>query len=190
MASTISSVPDEYLCPITRDIMMNPVILIEDGCSYEESAIQSWLQIHNTSPMTNNVLSNRNYTPNRALKSLINDFITREQLSSRVLTQEFLAFNICKGTCAEEFAIVHQMPIVHISAFRGDNVANIFKQLIIRIMENDILINDLIAQATSPDDLISQRREIVLNQNSTSINPNIRYTPHKHKVENKFTCCN
>jgi hypothetical protein len=38
MASSIPPIPDEYLCPITRDIMSNPVILIEDVnlmCLYE-----------------------------------------------------------------------------------------------------------------------------------------------------------
>ncbi len=30
MASSVLPIPYEYLCPITQDIMKNPVILIED----------------------------------------------------------------------------------------------------------------------------------------------------------------
>jgi small GTP-binding protein len=290
--------------------------------------------------MTNNVLSNRHYTPNRALKSLINDFISRQQTSSGALAQEFLAFKICgqqlnsdwkhrprikiqltllgssgagksilaqclqyghwpKGMAfpsatigndiifyyldtlfrneyvvviqlndppgqekfeavtnqffrqchgalllidmtdlnsfdrlekywysrledlgmdhvqsvlvctkmdlfetkdnnyrelflkrAQQFAFVHQMPIVHISAYRGDNVEYLFKQLIIRIMENDALINDLIAHANAPDNLIIQRRQTSVSQNSNSLELSVRHEPHQQTRKKKWTCCN
>ncbi|CAF1126001.1 unnamed protein product [Adineta steineri] len=328
MTSAITSIPDEYLCPITRELMINPVILIEDGYSYEESFIQSWLQNHNRSPMTNNELTNRTYVPNRALKSLINDFISQKQILSHSLTEEFLSFKICTkpiisdwknrpkirirltllGSSAigktvlaqclkygrwpqtmtlptstigsdilfyyldklfrneyvvaiqlndppgqeqfesvtnhffrechgallladttrletldrlekfwypklekfgmdhfqsvlvctkmdlfekedikyrelflqrsQQFAFAHQMPIVNISAYRGDNIEYLFKQLIIRIMENDILINDLINQAIS-----SQKLNIIQQQ----VIPVIHIS---EKQKSKFTCCN
>ncbi|CAF4368108.1 unnamed protein product, partial [Rotaria magnacalcarata] len=44
--------PKDYLCPITLEIMDLPVILIEDGRSYEKRELQRWLQNHNTSPTT------------------------------------------------------------------------------------------------------------------------------------------
>lgn len=65
------SVPDEYLCPITRQIMTDPVIAA-DGFSYERTSIQSWLRTGNhTSPMTNAPLAHTNLTPNRSLKQII-----------------------------------------------------------------------------------------------------------------------
>ncbi|XP_071495937.1 WD repeat, SAM and U-box domain-containing protein 1-like [Diadema antillarum] len=64
-------VPDEYLCPISREIMKDPVIAA-DGYTYERSAIESWLRgSRNTSPMTNAPLSHTNLTPNRSLKMII-----------------------------------------------------------------------------------------------------------------------
>jgi len=48
------SVPSYFLCPITQDIMRDPVVA-EDGHSYESSAILKWLSSHDTSPLTNQV---------------------------------------------------------------------------------------------------------------------------------------
>ncbi|CAF4580161.1 unnamed protein product, partial [Rotaria magnacalcarata] len=44
------SVPRDFICPITREIMQNPVLLVEDGHSYEFDAIERWLTDNNTSP--------------------------------------------------------------------------------------------------------------------------------------------
>jgi len=43
--------PSEYLCPITLELMEQPVVA-PDGNVYEESAIRQWLAAHKTSPMT------------------------------------------------------------------------------------------------------------------------------------------
>jgi serine/threonine protein kinase len=48
-------VPDGFLCPITQDVMRDPVMLI-DGHSYERKAITDWLKRSNRSPLTNEEL--------------------------------------------------------------------------------------------------------------------------------------
>lgn len=58
---------------------------------------------------------------------------------------------------AEKFAFSHQMPIVQVSAYRGDNVEHIFKQQILRSMADETLVNDLLAKPSRRDDLIRQR---------------------------------
>ena len=40
------------------------------------------------------------------------------------------------------------MPVFQVSAYRGDNVEHIFKQLIIRIMSDKNLVDELISKAT------------------------------------------
>lgn len=63
--------PSEYFCPITHEVMKEPVIAA-DGFSYEHKAIVEWLQNGKmTSPMTNSVLGHTLLTPNIALKTLI-----------------------------------------------------------------------------------------------------------------------
>jgi hypothetical protein len=42
--------PDQYLCPISRDVMVDPVITTA-GHTYERAAIEQWLASHNTDPM-------------------------------------------------------------------------------------------------------------------------------------------
>ncbi|XP_074550386.1 WD repeat, SAM and U-box domain-containing protein 1-like [Halichoeres trimaculatus] len=66
-----SEVPDEFLCPITRELMKDPVIAA-DGYSYERDSIESWIRGKNkTSPMTNLPLQTTLLTPNRSLKMAI-----------------------------------------------------------------------------------------------------------------------
>jgi len=65
-----SSVPTEFICPITGEIMRDPV-MGTDGHSYERSAIASWLATHSTSPMTRDPMYVANLTPNYALRSQI-----------------------------------------------------------------------------------------------------------------------
>ena len=69
--------PDEYLCPITHELMRDPVIA-SDGYSYERSAIAAWLGSGGdlVSPMTNDPLLSPTLTTNRSLKLLIERFLS------------------------------------------------------------------------------------------------------------------
>ena len=62
--------PDEFICPITQVIMVDPV-LGSDGRTYERSAITEWLRTHTTSPITREPMTAANLTSNYALKSMI-----------------------------------------------------------------------------------------------------------------------
>ncbi|XP_048455515.1 WD repeat, SAM and U-box domain-containing protein 1 isoform X1 [Rhincodon typus] len=73
-------VPDEFLCPISREIMTDPVIA-SDGYSYEREAIESWINTKKrTSPMTNKPLETSLITPNRTLKMAIDRWIEARQI--------------------------------------------------------------------------------------------------------------
>ncbi|XP_072321089.1 WD repeat, SAM and U-box domain-containing protein 1 [Eucyclogobius newberryi] len=70
-ASVCTGSPDEFLCPITRELMKDPVIAA-DGYSYERAAIESWINTKNrSSPMTNLPLLTTLLTPNHTLKMAI-----------------------------------------------------------------------------------------------------------------------
>ncbi|XP_048781071.2 WD repeat, SAM and U-box domain-containing protein 1-like isoform X2 [Ostrea edulis] len=70
-----NGIPDEYLCPITRELMKDPV-MAEDGYTYERSAIQGWMDKgKDTSPMTSIPLTARQLIPNRSLKMLIQHYL-------------------------------------------------------------------------------------------------------------------
>ncbi|KAM3917573.1 WD repeat, SAM and U-box domain-containing protein 1 isoform 2-T2 [Leptodactylus fuscus] len=79
MKATSCNVPEEFLCPITCEIMKDPVIA-SDGYSYERKAIESWISTRRSSPMTNLPLENLLLTPNRTLKMALNRWLdTRAQ---------------------------------------------------------------------------------------------------------------
>lgn len=72
---SMSDIPDEFVCPITQQIMMDPVSCA-DGYSYERRAIESWFRSGKfTSPMTNESLSSITLVPNIILKDDIQCFI-------------------------------------------------------------------------------------------------------------------
>lgn len=69
--------PDEFLCPITLDLMTDPV-MASDGYTYERSVIEDWFKKgHKTSPKTNQTLQYDFLIPNYNLKSLIQEYKKR-----------------------------------------------------------------------------------------------------------------
>ena len=80
--------PDWLLCPITQELMRDPVITT-DGHAYERTAITTWLQKHNTSPATGLVLEHHTpgtlpvLYPVHALRGLVREW-EDEQKSKRV----------------------------------------------------------------------------------------------------------
>ena len=69
-------VPDAYVCPITRELMHDPVFA-SDGHTYERKAIAAWLENHDTSPMTNDPLAHKHLTPNIAIRGAIAELLER-----------------------------------------------------------------------------------------------------------------
>ena len=67
---TAAPPPDEVLCPITTEVMVDPVVTA-DGHSYERTAIESWLaRGKTTSPLTGEQLAHTMLTPSYALRAL------------------------------------------------------------------------------------------------------------------------
>ncbi|CAH1433500.1 unnamed protein product [Lactuca virosa] len=63
-------IPHEFLCPISLEIMTDPVI-IATGQTYERESIQKWLNTHRTCPKTGEILTHLALAPNFALRNLI-----------------------------------------------------------------------------------------------------------------------
>ncbi|KAJ0024900.1 hypothetical protein Pint_09230 [Pistacia integerrima] len=64
-------IPHEFLCPITLEIMTDPVI-VASGQTYERESIQKWIDSnHRTCPKTRQTLAHLSLAPNYALKNLI-----------------------------------------------------------------------------------------------------------------------
>ncbi|KAJ3680808.1 hypothetical protein LUZ60_015297 [Juncus effusus] len=75
------SVPDEFRCPISLELMRDPVI-VATGQTYERTSIQKWLSTNDTCPSTHQTLTHKSLTTNYALKSLISQFLSLHNLPS------------------------------------------------------------------------------------------------------------
>lgn len=71
IADTFLTVPKDFCCPISLDLMRDPVI-ISTGQTYDRSSISRWMdEGHTTCPKTGQMLAHTRLVPNRALRNLI-----------------------------------------------------------------------------------------------------------------------
>ncbi len=68
-------VAEKYLCPISREIMKDPVI-IASGRIYDREEIETWLIVNNTDPETREILEHREITSCIFVQNEILDFLT------------------------------------------------------------------------------------------------------------------
>jgi len=71
-----TKIPDCFLCPIKGELMRQPAIT-PDGITYDYDGIVGWLQNKPTDPSTNHPLSSRDLIPNRLLRTMIEEFISK-----------------------------------------------------------------------------------------------------------------
>ncbi|PIA32429.1 hypothetical protein AQUCO_04500199v1 [Aquilegia coerulea] len=72
--STTFTIPDEYRCPVSLDLMQDPVI-VASGHTYDRSSIAQWINSgHHSCPKSGQKLIHMALIPNYALKSLIHQW--------------------------------------------------------------------------------------------------------------------
>ncbi|TVU30057.1 hypothetical protein EJB05_21662 [Eragrostis curvula] len=80
-ASPEATVPEQFLCPISSEIMRDPVVLAS-GQTYDRRFIQEWLNAGNrTCPQTQQVLSNTILIPNHLVRSMISQWCTGNEVT-------------------------------------------------------------------------------------------------------------
>eukprot|EP01041_Mallomonas_annulata_P010569 gene10569-22056_t len=67
---------NSFICPITMETMVDPVILVATGHTFERAAIETWLSRNNSCPLSGLDLPERNHglTPNVSLRNAINEW--------------------------------------------------------------------------------------------------------------------
>lgn len=71
IAETFITIPKDFCCPISLDLMTDPVI-IATGQTYDRGSISRWMdEGHCTCPKTGQMLSHTRLVPNRSLRNLI-----------------------------------------------------------------------------------------------------------------------
>ncbi|CAA3026694.1 U-box domain-containing 21-like [Olea europaea subsp. europaea] len=68
------SIPTHFRCPISLDLMKDPVTL-STGITYDRESIEKWIDAGNiTCPVTNQVLRSFDQIPNHAIRKMIQDW--------------------------------------------------------------------------------------------------------------------
>ncbi|KAL6873958.1 hypothetical protein ACP4OV_014040 [Aristida adscensionis] len=84
-------IPNDFLCPISLEIMTDPVI-IASGRTYERRSIQKWLDAgQRTCPKTQQPLSHLSLAPNFALKNLILQWCEKNKVEIQMGETEVVA---------------------------------------------------------------------------------------------------
>eukprot|EP00521_Asterionellopsis_glacialis_P014571 CAMPEP_0195293276 /NCGR_PEP_ID=MMETSP0707-20130614/12087_1 /TAXON_ID=33640 /ORGANISM="Asterionellopsis glacialis, Strain CCMP134" /LENGTH=289 /DNA_ID=CAMNT_0040353953 /DNA_START=202 /DNA_END=1071 /DNA_ORIENTATION=+ len=66
--------PTYFCCPLTLDVMMDPV-LDREGNTFEREAVVAWLQKNKTSPISREPLNESMLVPNIALREMISSYM-------------------------------------------------------------------------------------------------------------------
>lgn len=85
MSSTTASVgsengapPEVFVCPISREVMRDPVVLVETGQIYDKVSIHEWFQRgRNTCPLTGKRLISQRLTQLHTLRMAIEEWASR-----------------------------------------------------------------------------------------------------------------
>lgn len=83
-----SDIPPGFVCPITGQIMKDPVILVGTGYTYERDAISKHIESSQTDPLTQKPISDTRLVSNHATKSLIEEFLKKQRISSPKIAHE------------------------------------------------------------------------------------------------------
>ncbi|KAF5207521.1 Ring-type e3 ubiquitin transferase [Thalictrum thalictroides] len=138
------SIPDDFRCPISLELMRDPVI-VATGQTYERSCIQRWIDCgHKTCPKTQQQLLNFSLTPNYVLRSLISQWCEKHNIeqpkgsTNGRLRKSDGSFQEVSGDIAFINAIVHKLSSRSVEERR--NAATEIRSLSKRSTDNRILI--------------------------------------------------
>ncbi|KAJ0101882.1 hypothetical protein Patl1_06649 [Pistacia atlantica] len=116
-SQSLVPIPDEFRCPITLDLMRDPVI-VASGHTYDRNSISQWINSgHHTCPKSGQTLIHMALIPNYALKSLVHqwcqennipviecasssssDSATKVAMDAVKMTAEFLVGKLAMGS--------------------------------------------------------------------------------------------
>ena len=64
--------PNDFVCPISMELIVDPVVLLETGNSYDRESLMAWFdQGHVRDPLTNLPVPRENIAPNDVLRRRI-----------------------------------------------------------------------------------------------------------------------
>ncbi|RDX58479.1 U-box domain-containing protein 8, partial [Mucuna pruriens] len=108
--------PDHFKCPISLEIMSDPVIL-SSGHTFDRSSIQRWLDAgHRTCPITKLPLHDHpSLIPNHALRSLISNYTLLSPLHQTISQSQTLISTLASHSSSSDSKIDSLRHLTHLS---------------------------------------------------------------------------
>ncbi|KAL9657195.1 hypothetical protein ABK040_011417 [Willaertia magna] len=101
---------NKYICSISQQLMIDPVIISETGQTYDRKEIEEWLQKQNTCPTTGIILKSKLLTPNYFAKSAMNEnvgkFIKKVVKNVKLWCSDVNLIEICSELINESLDLV------------------------------------------------------------------------------------
>jgi len=104
-SDSVKPMSEGFLCPITQEIMKDPVIDPHTGHSYERTAIESWIKKMGTSPMTRLPLKMNHLIPNRSLRIAIEDIQATVEAAAKKAAKEASVKKAAEEAAAKKEAV-------------------------------------------------------------------------------------
>lgn len=82
-----SSAPRGFICPLTMEVMFDPVLDAE-GNTYERSSLLKWLEHNQTSPVSRQPLNDRMIIANNAMRDTIHEYMGAAWVQQRKAERE------------------------------------------------------------------------------------------------------
>ncbi|KAL9653621.1 hypothetical protein ABK040_000538 [Willaertia magna] len=99
-----------FICPISQQLMTDPVMIPETGQTYDRKLIEQWLQRQNTCPTTGIKLKSKLLTPNYFAKSAINEniekFIKKVIKNIKMWCSDVNLIDICSELVEESLDLI------------------------------------------------------------------------------------
>ncbi|KAL9657184.1 hypothetical protein ABK040_011406 [Willaertia magna] len=99
-----------FNCPISQQLMIDPVMIPETGQTYDRKLIELWLQRQNTCPSTGIKLKSKTLTPNYIAKSAMNEnvekFIKKVVKNVKLWLTDINLIEICSELINESLELI------------------------------------------------------------------------------------
>jgi len=119
MSNGEESNPPEFICPISLELMKDPVVVVETGQIYDRESIETWFRTNSvfTDPLTGRTIQNPTLTPVPALRNLIEQ--SRTRVVSESLNWEALKRRTGRATSDEKSDWARRRKQVRIQIFKN-----------------------------------------------------------------------
>lgn len=119
-----------YLCPISRSLMHDPVVIVETGQVYDHSSISKWFETgHKTCPLTGVALTSQSVVPLPSLSNCISDWASNHGLKiesheKQLLKQENGTLKDLDNPCRSASLVSS----IRVSVYDAEGVVALLKQ--------------------------------------------------------------